>query len=1575
MAGDPLLEEFDRQIGLKKKYAEQANPNAPTTVTGDNLLNEFDRVTGFNDTSRQDITVNPPSAPQSIPEFRTDTNTFVPDLGAVYENQGLGDDENVAAASRRQSVRAALRESIRTEEQLKAFGLGEDIPSEGTQLPSYLTVPLQALKQLQRGQFAVVGGLKGALEGDPEKAFKQFFGGLLQAEEHSVQDILQRYQIFKDSPLAQFAGGLAGDIIADPLTWLTFGTSAIAKGAISGGLKTAEAVTPFLSKFGRQALKEAMETVPEHVAVQAIVDEVRKGTRLGRKLIPHGVRVAHWVPSIGDKRVADFIPLVPGGVVQRVNDLAATNSLLDSVTETLVRSKLVDWFGKAFVPYWDIRRKYPILMEIEKELKAKNHYRAQELIERGKEIVRLLPNEEDRKMLTEMLEQPWLITGKKFVDVTKNEPGIAEIKVNMDYFPAGQEITEDDAEELVDFFLSARNRVDMPRLGAGAHGIVYGKFEPLRPVFEAMKAHPDMKEYRVWMGDWVVKIPGRDIDTGVLPHLDSFQNALADAYVSKRLRGIEGVPQSMIVWRQVKDINPSFNSGGRHRPKPLGEMAQDDSARAMVWGHMVGAWKKYVKGVPEDQREIKTFAEFADMAMQGQIAAEDLFVPIVVKRMAKGTTVANQVTRWQAKMGTNATNDITQTVHEALDLVEKWSETVKNIARTGIGLGDMHPFNIMYDPATKSLNIVDYSFHVDYARGVGAPGHPVPQLGVPKTAEGVPYSVENMQDLDMLITRYGMQDLPAATDVKKLEELVERETIRKAVRPAQMEMIENVRTWHWPQLMPESGIMDLVFGSMKSVVGSPEEVEFLEHMRRAHGKALEAYVAMPGEVLEILEQGVRRIEAKNGKAAAKNFAEEIAKRLDKAGIAKWKVKFDKKTGEFLQFAYDERQYIEYVPIQKVERAEVGRRTWTERVEVVATRHPRFNSMTPEQQDRVLRAYDLSRDWKDEIEQALLNRNLISQERMDGFKKKFGLEHIPHIKAMTNPFDLVTALQTALKNRTKIGSLKGRDIEGAIAEINREFGMEFFESDAATILTKHAIDVAAATDSYDAIAEAARLFGKPMPMKNVKAKNGRIIARPDPEAGYMYINHPALDGIQVPNEVGDWIQRYTKVFSGDKTAKKFWANAHRILGLWKGYATFVNMGFHGRNFVSNLFQLYLKDGPEVMDPMLHRAAVNVMRGRDGEFLLANGSKMTYTEIAELAKRYGVYGTGWFGADIQNTDDVKALLTGGKKVFDGFNPVSFNNYLFQAGKYVGGGIENESRLVGFLADLRRTGNPVFAAENTKKYLFDYTDITDFERDWVKLAIPFWVWMKKNTLLQAEQIIRQPAKYANIERVRQNLEAQSPQADERFIPKYFPEIYAVRTPLKTDQGSPVYLNPNLPFQDLNKVFDPQDWMNSLGPWKAVFELALNKQLFTKKEIQKYEGEVAHAPWLELLPEDMVKKVGPMLGAQRYYDPDNEVWLWGINPKLKYAVETANPFFRNFGKAIAASEEKVPSYAKEKLPYDVLSWITGVKLIPYNPTAELEKSIFQRRDMLRDKKKKAEQRGQIPSKYLPDIPLPETH
>ncbi|MHB1407855.1 MAG: hypothetical protein ACYCV0_20005, partial [Desulfitobacteriaceae bacterium] len=214
-----------------------------------------------------------------------------------------------------------------------------------------------------------------------------------------------------------------------------------------------------------------------------------------------------------------------------------------------------------------------------------------------------------------------------------------------------------------------------------------------------------------------------------------------------------------------------------------------------------------------------------------------------------------------------------------------------------------------------------------------------------------------------------------------------------------------------------------------------------------------------------------------------------------------------------------------------------------------------------------------------------------------------------------------------------------------------------------------------------------------------------------------------------------------------------------LNLWKGYATATNPGFHIRNALSNAFQTYLNNGSSLLNPANHLKAAGVLASdvpglkkitpwidkkivSGANSLTVNGQKLTLPEVKELMKKEGVLNQGYFDKDIgaQIGEELKDV---GSKAVDNLNPknllgktlnpLSTSNILLKTGRAVGSGVENQARAFNFLTNLKQTGDAKKAAEITDKYLFDYGDLTDFEKNVAKRVIPFYTWMRKNIPLQ--------------------------------------------------------------------------------------------------------------------------------------------------------------------------------------------------------------------------------------------------
>ena len=146
---------------------------------------------------------------------------------------------------------------------------------------------------------------------------------------------------------------------------------------------------------------------------------------------------------------------------------------------------------------------------------------------------------------------------------------------------------------------------------------------------------------------------------------------------------------------------------------------------------------------------------------------------------------------------------------------------------------------------------------------------------------------------------------------------------------------------------------------------------------------------------------------------------------------------------------------------------------------------------------------------------------------------------------------------------------------------------------------------------------------------------------------------------------------------------------------------------------------------------------------------------------------------------------------------------------------------------------------AATNVKKYLFDYSELTNFEKDIMRNVIPFYTWMRKNIPLQMESLLKNPAKYANVAKAYTEYGgmSESIMGDDPPTPDYFSEQLAVRYPSNIG-NQPTYLMPDLPYMDFETAegfLDEDKWISMSHPFiRLGLETYRNKKSFTGAPIE---------------------------------------------------------------------------------------------------------------------------------------------
>ena len=408
-----------------------------------------------------------------------------------------------------------------------------------------------------------------------------------------------------------------------------------------------------------------------------------------------------------------------------------------------------------------------------------------------------------------------------------------------------------------------------------------------------------------------------------------------------------------------------------------------------------------------------------------------------------------------------------------------------------------------------------------------------------------------------------------------------------------------------------------------------------------------------------------------------------------------------------------------------------------------------------------------------------------------------------------------------------------------------------------------------------------------------------------DIGYDFAEVIKGDGTwyTMPKAIVDDLDSAQKFFSNNEEFNTLVEGFQRWQGMWKGGALF-SVGYHMRNMWSNNFNNAVAG---ITDPRLYKEAAKLQHA-NGQIsrkfmtgLPKEIRKQATPEDIELFNRmrgYNVVGRGQIGVEIGTS--AAGRPTGS---IPGLPGKVLQSRPMMANRQFGETVEDNARIAHFIGiknkiwskkkgltrkmtDSERrqlnaykkqvdVGNmpdeelfaELQAAASVKKYLFDYEDLTPFERDVMKSVIPFYTWMRKNIPLQIESMFTKPMFgekglwYMAIPKIKNNLEQMSADFEEVHTPDYFEEMYAIRLPTKRE-GKATYLNPNLPFQDINRM-KFKDVMSSLSPaFKLPYELTA--------------GEKGYSYFLD-------RPIDTRAG-----DPDP---LTGLSRKTRYAAEALLP------------------------------------------------------------------------------------
>ena len=341
-----------------------------------------------------------------------------------------------------------------------------------------------------------------------------------------------------------------------------------------------------------------------------------------------------------------------------------------------------------------------------------------------------------------------------------------------------------------------------------------------------------------------------------------------------------------------------------------------------------------------------------------------------------------------------------------------------------------------------------------------------------------------------------------------------------------------------------------------------------------------------------------------------------------------------------------------------------------------------------------------------------------------------------------------------------------------------------------------------------------------------------------------------------------------------------SNKNEAKGLVRLYDKYLNFfkrnkvlspSFQINNLLGNSSNMYLAGISPTKQAILYPEAFNIMN-KSSELMekaskLSAKSGRTMTDIIEngiegLSKKEqkmlktwnGFIDAGFGDANKLTAFELAEMPDSLRKYFTGEKQLkNAKDFLVDGLPYVNNYLNNKmdtmSRLVVFMEGSR---NHKFldnlgvkdAGEAVRKVLFDPSDLTDFEKNVMKRAIPFYTFTKKNLAFQVSNLSKNGSQYSKLIRGYDRLLDAATGDNSENVSDWMKNNLYIPIPGLGKDGSYKILRGSLPFGNLiDTVEDPYKNATSLVTPLARMPLELGNNLnsFTGSEIESFPGELS--------------------------------------------------------------------------------------------------------------------------------------
>ncbi len=338
----------------------------------------------------------------------------------------------------------------------------------------------------------------------------------------------------------------------------------------------------------------------------------------------------------------------------------------------------------------------------------------------------------------------------------------------------------------------------------------------------------------------------------------------------------------------------------------------------------------------------------------------------------------------------------------------------------------------------------------------------------------------------------------------------------------------------------------------------------------------------------------------------------------------------------------------------------------------------------------------------------------------------------------------------------------------------------------------------------------------------------------------------IKDVALPKDIVDLLQsHYERVLSpaglqpvlrGYDSLTRMWKNI--TLPIWPAYQV--------RNGISDLVMITTGPGEYALSP--HGAvgaitdAAMGLGGKAKEIKLGGGVSVTWEQFAEMLHTNGVLDYNP-GRDIDDYILRPRGLKNFRKGLSGFEERMGTLQPFDAAVRVSMFRQNSTNAGYFLGLLRKGVPPEVAAMEVKKRLFDFSDLTDVEKQVFRRVAPFYSWLRHNIPYQVGTAVSKPGQLATVGWLRNYMTGGEGPAGDVALPGWLAEGVPIAAGGFGEEGHPSFLRLKglLPQADLATLGQPlQEALNAVSPLlKTPVEMGANYSFFRNQPLERFPGE----------------------------------------------------------------------------------------------------------------------------------------